>query len=255
MSQQLLFTEEVRAVKTRQNKKTIAMMRGDKFSDEAIAGFDKHTRVTGLTNGMFSLISLIRSAIKITGPAKVIVSTWSAGFYDATAIDDLLTCGKIIDFKMILDRSFKTRQESYSTHILDLFSQENIRTTDTHSKFVLIWNEEWNICIRSSMNLNENKRCENFDMDNDIDIFNLFKSFSDELFEKMPAGIIESRDVVDPVFDSIFSKEKQEAPVDLLQATEQAITKNLNFDNMVHEMEIKLPEMNFDSIKNIPTLF
>lgn len=204
--QQELFPPEIKSATTRTKTKTIAMIKGDGFAGEAIKGFAKDTRVTGLTNGKFSLISLIRSVLDITGAANVIISTWSAGFYDANAINDLITCGKISDLKIILDRSFKTRQEQYSHHINKIFRPENIRTTDTHSKYVLIWNDEWNVCIRSSMNLNENKRCENFDLDNDTNIFNLFKEFSDELFAKMPAGIIESREIVDPVFDSLFEK-------------------------------------------------
>jgi hypothetical protein len=194
-------------VRTFSKRKTEAMRIGDANSDIALNGFNKECRVTGLTNGAFSLISLIRSTLKITGNAKVIISTWSAGFYDVEQINTLIASNKIDDFKIILDRSFKTRQEGYSAHITDLFKPENIRTTNTHSKFVLIWNDEgWNVCIRSSMNLNENRRCENYDIDNDIDVFNLFKSFSDELFEKQPQGIIEDRKIVDPVFADLFNQ-------------------------------------------------
>jgi ribosomal protein L17 len=137
----------------------------------------------------------------------VIISTWSAGFYDVTAINDLIESGDVTDFKIILDRSFKTRQAGYSAIVTDLFKPENIRTTNTHSKFVLIYNDEWTVCIRSSMNLNENKRCENFDVDNDKAIFDLFKTFSDDLFKSQQPGIIEDRKQVDPIFDSLFSNE------------------------------------------------
>lgn len=196
-------------VNKRAENKSIAMRNGDIVADTVMQGFTQNNRVTGLTNGMFSLISLIRSTLKITGKAKVIISTWSAGFYDVNAINDLIQSGDLLDFKIILDRSFKTRQSGYSKLVTELFSPENIRTTNTHSKFVLIYNDEWNVCIRSSMNLNENKRCENFDVDNDLDIFNLFKSFADELFEKQPGGLIESRKIVDKVFDDLFTPTEQ----------------------------------------------
>ena len=189
---------------TYQSKKSIAKRIGGLNSDKAVEGFDKDKRVTGLTDGSFSLISLIESVLRKTGKANVIVSTWSAGVYDANEIKNLIDSNKIIDFKIILDRSFKTRQNQYAATIEDLFKPENIRTTNTHSKFVLIYNEGWNVCIRSSMNLNENKRCENFDIDNDIDVFKLFKSFSDELFEKQIEGIVESRSIVDKTFNSLF---------------------------------------------------
>ncbi|OQC35661.1 MAG: hypothetical protein BWX63_02305 [Bacteroidetes bacterium ADurb.Bin041] len=196
---------QIKMKKTTVNsKKTVAMRIGGQNSDLAIKDFDKSNRVCGLTNGAFSLISLIDSVLKKTGKANVIISTWSAGLYDVGVMNELILSGRVDDFKIILDRSFKTRQKNYAVTIEDLFSPENIRTTNTHSKFVLIWNDDWNVCIRSSMNLNENKRCENFDIDNDIDIFNLFKSFSDELFDKQQAGVIESRGIVDKTFDTLF---------------------------------------------------
>lgn len=203
-----LFDKGPLAVNARQAKRAIAMRVGDLSADRAIEGFGHDTRVSALTNGAFSLINLIRATLKKTGPANVIISTWSAGFYDSKEIHQLLSGNQIIDFKIILDRSFKTRQKEYSTHITDLFTPENIRTTDTHAKFVLIWNRDWNVCIRTSMNLNENRRCENFDMDDDLDVFRLFKDFVDELFVEMDPGIIEDRSRVDPVFDKIFGGEK-----------------------------------------------
>lgn len=188
----------------KESKKAIAKRSGDIIAANAIEGFSKNGRVCGLTNGAFSLISLIEAVLNVTGPAEIVISTWSAGLYDAGALNSLMACGKVIDVKLILDRSFKTRQKGYSFYLQDVFKEENIRTTDTHAKFVLIKNEEWNVCIRSSMNLNENKRCENFDVDDNIDIYNLFNDFANELFKLQSKGIIESRSIVDPVFDTLF---------------------------------------------------
>ena len=187
-----------------ESKKSIARRIGTINASDAISGFTKTNRVTGLTNGAFSLISLIDAVLDITGEANVIISTWSAGFYDVTAVNQLIESGKIKDFKIILDRSYKSRQAQYSATVEELFGLENIRTTNTHAKFVLIQNEEWNVCIRSSMNLNENKRCENFDVDNDIDVYNLFYNFVSELFKIQQKGIIEKRGIIDANFDKLF---------------------------------------------------
>lgn len=188
----------------KESKKAIAKRSGDIIASNAIEGFSKNGRVCGLTNGAFSLISLIEAVLSVTGPANIVISTWSAGLYDAGALNSLMACGKVIDVKLILDRSFKTRQKGYSFYLQDVFKEENIRTTDTHAKFVLIKNEDWNVCIRSSMNLNENKRCENFDVDDNIDIYNLFNEFANDLFKLQPKGLIESRSIVDPIFDTLF---------------------------------------------------
>lgn len=205
----------MKAIKTiTESKKSIAKRIGTINAKEAVKGFAQNNRVTGLTNGAFSLISLIDAILEITGVADVVVSTWSAGVYDVNEINNLQNSGKISDFRMILDRSFATRQSGYAATVDQLFSPEKIRTTNTHSKFVLIKNENWNVCIRSSMNLNENKRCENFDIDNDIDIFNLFNDFTNDLFGLQIAGIIEERKIVDKTFDKVFQQTSMNFNID-----------------------------------------
>lgn len=191
----------------RDQKKAILRRTGTINAASAIDGFDKDHRVSGLTNGAFSLLSLIEAVLNITGPADVVISTWSAGMYDSKALNSMMSSGNVKKVRMILDRSFKTRQAQYSVYIDDVFNTENIRTTNTHAKFVLIKNTEWNIVIRSSMNLNENKRCENYDIDDDTELYSFFESFVDDLFEKQPAGIIENRATVDPVFDTLFDQD------------------------------------------------
>jgi len=171
---------------------------------EAVSGFAKGGRVIGLTKGQFSLLHLIREILEHTGRADVTISTWSAGLYDASALYELKQSGKIKSVLIITDRSYITRQKEYATTLERAFGKECIRTTNTHAKFVLISNDEWSVCIRSSMNLNENKRCENFDIDDDQDIFNFYQGFCDEIFEKMPSGFTESRAIVDPVFSEIM---------------------------------------------------
>jgi hypothetical protein len=193
------------SIKSNSKKAQLRIIGGNNAA-KAIEGFQKGGRVVGLTNGEFSLLSLITELLKKTGPADVTISTWSAGMYDATSLNELLSCGKIKNVKLILDRSFKTRQAGYAVYIDDVFKPENIRTTNTHAKFVLIKNDEYSICIRSSMNLNENKRCENYDIDDNIEIYSFFKDFADKLFDNQPIGIIEERKVCDPVFDMLFGQ-------------------------------------------------
>lgn len=171
---------------------------------DAVSGFQKGGRIVGLTKGQFSLIHLISELLKITGPANVLISTWSAGVYDATALHDMMRGGRILDLLIMTDRSYSTRQKNYAVTLEQAFGKDRIRTTNTHAKFVLISNEAFSICIRSSMNLNENKRCENFDIDDDKEIFDFYKAFADEVFDSMPAGFVEARETVDAVFDGLM---------------------------------------------------
>ena len=186
---------------------------GYQMAKEAVSGLQKNCRVVGLTKGQFSLLHLISEILEITGPANVLISTWSAGVYDASALHQMMQSGKIIDVLIITDRSYTTRQKQYAITIEQAFGRDKIRTTNTHAKFVLINNDEWNICIRSSMNLNENKRCENFDIDDDKEIFDFYMGFVDDVFDQMPEGFTEAREVVDPVFDGLMGGSAQKKQI------------------------------------------
>jgi len=179
---------------------------------DCISGFERGGRVVGLTKGQFSLIHLVRAVLDYTGPADVIISTWSAGFYDAMEVGELMRSGLLRSVKIITDRSFLTRQTNYAASITEVFGPENIRTTNTHAKFVLIGNDEWRVCIRSSMNLNENKRCENFDLDDDGQIYATFEAFCQDVFTQMPEGFISERGVVDPAFDALMGGHAAQRP-------------------------------------------
>jgi hypothetical protein len=110
------------------DKKAITYRTGLQFANEAIKGFGPNGKVCGLTNGVFSLLSLIEAVLDITGPADVTISTWSAGLYDAGALNSLMSSGMVRDIRLILDVSFKKRQLGYAIYVEDVFKKENIRT-------------------------------------------------------------------------------------------------------------------------------
>lgn len=76
--------------------------------------------------------------------------------------------------------------------------------TRNHAKFFMLRNEAWNICCRSSMNLNRNPRLEQFDLDDNLEICEFFAKVIAEIFEKMPPGMIRPTAVCDKVFRDLI---------------------------------------------------
>ena len=178
-------------------------------SDLAVEKFEKGCRLIGLTDGNFSLIDLIHSILKKTGRARVIVGTWSAGIKDAHQVKWMVDTNLISDFKILTDHSYKTRQQKYAASIEDLFGAQNIRTSEMHAKFVLIQNENFKVAIRSSMNLNANKTCELFEIDENQEIFNFLMDFVLHTFKNMEPGFIESSEKVNKCVADYFAKQEQ----------------------------------------------
>ena len=117
----------------------------------------------GLSKGQFSIINIVEEVLKQTGTADVIISTWTAANAEIKKAEQFLDNKLINKLHFIVDRSFKTRQPKYYDMLVEKFGNV-VSTTNSHSKFILIKNDNWNIVIRTSMNLNENKRMENFEI-------------------------------------------------------------------------------------------
>jgi hypothetical protein len=112
-------------------------------------------------------------------------------------------------FTLITDHSYKTRQQKYASSIEEIFGTENIRTSEIHAKFVLIHNEDFKVCIRTSMNLNANRTCESFELDESEEIFDFYQSFVSFVNENQKEGFISSSETVNKTLDLFFNSKQE----------------------------------------------
>jgi hypothetical protein len=178
-------------------------------ADQVSEMIEPNCRIMGLTQGQFSLIDLIHSILKKIGPSDIICTTWSAGIKDAHQVKWMVDTDLINSFKIITDHSYATRQKIYAASLADLFGAENIRTSEIHAKFTLIQNEKYNIVIRTSMNLNANKTCENFEIDDDKAVYDFYNNFINNTFANMEIGFVESSSKVNDCVAKFFAKNEK----------------------------------------------
>ncbi|MCA0335044.1 MAG: hypothetical protein LCH44_13975 [Bacteroidetes bacterium] len=174
-------------------------------ADEVARAVHHGCRILGLTRGQFSLIDLIYSILYTTGPSDVTCVTWSAGIKDARTVEWMVNTDKIKNFCLITDHSYVNRQKKYAIALSDLFGPGNIRTSEIHAKFCLISNEDWKITIRTSMNLNANRTCESFEIDENQSIYDFYNSFVMETFKNMPAGFTADSSTVNRALSTSFN--------------------------------------------------
>jgi hypothetical protein len=154
-------------------------------ASEAIGKIEKNTDTFILTYGQFSLIDALCVILDQTGPADVSISTWTAADAHLERSADLLESAQIRSFRMIIDRSFETRQPKYCHHMRRLFGPECIRAIRTHAKFMLIRSDTHNVVVRTSMNLNENPRLENIEISEDTGFAEFFQTIVDDVFSEV----------------------------------------------------------------------
>lgn len=155
---------------------------------QAIGTIKKNTDTFCLTYGQFSLIDALLAILDQTGPAHVAISTWTAAHADLTRSAMSLETGEFLSFRMIVDRSFETRQPDYHQHMIRLFGAESIRAINTHAKFLIVRNDNWDIVVRTSMNLNGNPRLENIEISDNAEFADFFQKIVDGVFSEVKPG-------------------------------------------------------------------
>lgn len=162
---------------------------------QAIGPLTESMEVYCLTFGQFSLIDAIEHLVRQAGPCEVAVSTWTAATADAERAHTLLAEGNIRRFRLLVDRSFISRQAAYCAEVTRLFGADAIRTTKTHAKFAAITNDDWSIVVRTSMNLNHNPRLESIEISDDPDLAGFMAGIIDQVWAETPGGATRCEDL------------------------------------------------------------
>lgn len=179
--------------KSNKEKRIRANKRGS--ASQAIGTLEHNTDLFVLTYGQFSLIDALMAILNQTGPAHVCISTWTAAHAHLDRSAELLEAADILSMRLIVDRSFRTRQPKYFAHMQRIFGQDSVREIRTHAKFMLIRNDEWNIVVRTSMNLNENPRLENIEISDNREFADFFQAIVDDVFAEVAPGEARSADL------------------------------------------------------------
>jgi hypothetical protein len=117
-----------------------------------------------------------------------VISTWTAAGADLDFALSLVRSGKIRSCRFVVDLSFPTRQPAYCAALRERFGDDCIRLTRSHAKFVVLTNSDWALCLRSSMNLNENRRLESWEISDDRGMADYLIRTIDTLFEQHSDG-------------------------------------------------------------------
>lgn len=157
---------------------------------EAIDGLQRDgMELFGLTRGQFSLTDLLQAVLAKTGPAELSISTWTAASADVLTMQELLKSGRITGCRWLVDQTFVRRVPALAAQIRRQFGDDAIRVTKTHAKFSTIINTEWQVAIRSSMNLNQNPRLESFQLGHDPELCAFLTAALDDIWRRQDRSL------------------------------------------------------------------
>jgi hypothetical protein len=178
-------------VKARDRKRIICHETSAKNVRQIIGKIYPGMEIYGINAGQFSFINLIEDIIlQIDNPVDIDISSWTVARFEISRIKMLIDSGKICNIRFVTDRSFPSRHPKIFEHLVEVIDINNIRMLPAHCKFVVISNNDWNIALRTSMNLNQNKRLENFEISDCKLIVEYLKEVVDGFFQESPEADI-----------------------------------------------------------------
>ena len=154
----------------------------------AFDGIGPDTAVHGLTDGTWSMIDAIRELLRHTGPADLVVSTWTAAGSNIIDAERMLRSQAIRSLRLVVDRSFLTRQPKYCETARRLFGDDAIRVWSSHAKFCLILGNDVKILYLTSANLNKNPRIESFSIFQSDTLCADYLTLVDDLYRMQAPG-------------------------------------------------------------------
>lgn len=175
-----------------------------------LQGFERGGRRIGLNCGQYSLIDIIRALLDITGPADVMLATWSSGIRDGESAAWMLETGLAKSMVWVVDSSFCERQPAYVASLQQRFGEDAVIATMIHAKFALVQGGGWNLAVRTSMNLNRNDRFELWEVDDDASICTFLADWVAELGRSHRKGWVKRKPEVRKEW---LSAEMGQAPV------------------------------------------
>lgn len=131
---------------------------------ECIGPIEHSMSLFAVTRGQFSMLDMILHCLDQIGPAEISVWTWAIADYEVEAMEGLMARREITGAHLIVDKSADKRSQKTIEAWRTRFGPESVRVVINHAKIARVWNDNFRLLLRGSMNLNFNPRFEQLDI-------------------------------------------------------------------------------------------
>ena len=141
-----------------------------------VPGKDKHF----YSSGAFNLIQLIFYILRQTGPAHLLLTTYSISMDSIAAIHRKVETGELLSVRFLIDNRVRSISPKPFDYLVTTFP-DCYRCLALHAKVALLYNEDWKITVVGSQNATHNPKLERGIIHTGRDIFDFdYKMLNDE---------------------------------------------------------------------------
>jgi hypothetical protein len=132
-------------------------------------------------NGL-NLHDVLSQVISITGPANIVLCSWSISVPAIKTIIKLKETGFIMFSFGVID--LRTRKDHAEAFGMVLNTFDGVRIFPCHAKVIVIQNKDWNVTIAGSANLTQNPKAERIIVCSQHSIANFDRGKIMEMYEQ-----------------------------------------------------------------------
>jgi len=133
--------------------------------DVAFGRLESGGRVVCLSKGGVGFADAVAHCLAASGPADVVLATWTIGAREIASCRQLLDSGAVRSLRLLVDVSFPQRHPAYAAQLRSTFGADAVRMAVCHAKIATVVNDRWALTVLSSANLNRNSRLEFFSIE------------------------------------------------------------------------------------------
>jgi hypothetical protein len=133
-----------------------------------------------VTHGAWCNVSLLEHLLAYSGPAAVLLTTWSISADAITRIHAWQQERLITDLHVLFDSGTNDRKPDLHQLATGCFS--NLKTTQIHGKLMVVTNDHYNFVVVGSANLTKNPRIETGMVIHNKDVAGFYKNWFMEVY-------------------------------------------------------------------------
>ena len=176
---------------------------------DAIGELAPGDEVFGMTSGNFGLMDILAHIIDQAEATHCVLCTWTAAEKSVAEFLDMVRAAKLRDLRVIADPSLVTRKPEIADAMFAAYGGDSIRLVPLHAKWAVLTGGAMPVTLRTSMNLNHNKRIESFEISTCQQMADYHVAIADDIFRNAPAVPVASRQSQSQrVLDVIQPREK-----------------------------------------------
>lgn len=128
-------------------------------SPEGLGVLPQNRNIHYWSNARFNLVQLMLYIIAQTGPAHIIMSSYSFSAESVSTLKHKQEKGELLSARFLIDNRVRSLSPKPFEQLTSSFPG-CVRCTSIHAKVVCIWNDNWKISVVCSQNATSNPKLE-----------------------------------------------------------------------------------------------